>query len=209
MVSSAREVATSHQGGRARPIAALDKVHFPREPVELRFNRNAQLSDILCLDRTGGGQAAERVKFGPDHRHGCPVIGEKFRLRGQKIATCSAFRAPDVQEERIGLVLNLNGMDDGGTVAPGSVDKECRCGADCDKHQKSRREQENLPQCADTPCVRGHGKIASSGTEIDVPRAKEIAKRRFRRLVPLSLTLFLAKSRRQPACWPARYCSSQ
>jgi hypothetical protein len=73
------------------------------------------------------------------------MVDQEFLSRGQEIAACGAFGAANFEEERVGLVLDLNGMEDRGVVRPGLIHQQCGPGADGNEHQESRRKQQELP----------------------------------------------------------------
>ena len=100
------------RGGVGR-FVLLDEVHFASELIEPRVDRRAQLLDVA---RPGAGlsrrQLRELVGVGNDVGDG----GFRDRCRnsgpsGQQIAARGAFGAADFQQQRVDLVLHLDGVD--------------------------------------------------------------------------------------------------
>jgi len=84
------------------------------------------------------------------------VLPEEFRPLRQQKAARAAFGAADFQEQRIDLVLGLDGMRDPAVIVTGLVDQEDRGDADGDQHGKSRHQKQDLADRAPARSIR-HG----------------------------------------------------
>ena len=73
------------------------------------------------------------------------MVGTEFRPQGQEISARGTLGSTNFEQQRVGLIFDLNGMDHPGAVVARLVHQQDRCGADCDEHQKSRQKQQDLP----------------------------------------------------------------
>ncbi len=155
-------------GGRRRPqqcgcalrIAALDSIDLPGNAAEMRLNRVAQPGDIGLLRRIVRGEALEPVELRRYGGQGVLIVRQKFGTGRQEIATRRAFGTAHFQEQRVGLVFDLDGMDDPVAVATRLADQQHGSRTDRHKHKKSGREQQDLQQRAPVPPFRRHRQIA-------------------------------------------------
>jgi hypothetical protein len=146
---------------RPRCVATLGRLDLPGNTVEMRFDRVPELADIGPLRWIVRGEALEPVELRLDGGERVLIFLQEFVARRQDIAACRTFGAADFEQQRVGLVLHLDRMDDPGAVVARLVDQQHRGGADHHQHQKSRRKQQDLQQRAPVPALRRHERIAA------------------------------------------------
>lgn len=112
--------------------------------VEPGFDRPPQLFEVLDLRRVVEGQTGELVEVGHNAARYRLILGQKSRLGGQKVAAGGAFGAADFQQQRVQLVLHLDGVNHPAIILAGLGYQYHGQGADRDQHQKSRRKQQDL-----------------------------------------------------------------
>jgi hypothetical protein len=195
------------QRDRVGGLVLLDEVHFPRELLEPAVGRGSHLPDVFHLGRIVARRPREFVNRGDDGRDGSLVIPEEFRSQGQQIAACGALGPADFQQHRVDLIFHLNGVHHQAAGFPGLIDEDHRRRADRHQYQKSRREQQDLPNRAAARGIKRHQCLTQRNSV--VPRAGKVpsrTKRPYGQLVPATVWERITA---QLLAWPARYCSSQ
>ena len=137
-------------------IVVFDEIDRAGEFAKPRLNGFGQLCAVCDLYRIVGGEIAQFRHAGPDRRYGGVVFGQKLRRPDQEISPCGTFGAPDIKQQCRDLVFDFDGVNDLAAVIARFVDKEHRRGRNRDKHQKSRSEQDDLPDCSFSHGFRRH-----------------------------------------------------
>src|SRR6202023_1689891 len=100
----------AYQRGRLISFALSDELHLLRELTEPRVDRGAHLADIFPLRGVVADHSGALVEIGMDLRHRALMVAEELGTRGQEVTARRALGPADSEQQRIGLVLDLDSM---------------------------------------------------------------------------------------------------